>query len=101
MRVAARPRADNGRSRVHFVKSSGKPATGPVAAAFTDGSAGGCPELDCVRAMLSSDVIEDVARRAAVLGVGADRVLIAADMLSEDPRKLGVGLITLELSRVR
>ena len=84
MGVAARPRADTGRSRVHFVKSSGKPAAGPVAASFTDGSASDCPELDCVRPILSSDMLEDVAYRAAVLGVGADRVLIAAGTLSEE-----------------
>ncbi|HEX5210896.1 MAG TPA: glycosyltransferase [Pseudolabrys sp.] len=34
--------------------------------------------------MLPADVIEDAARRAARLGVGADRVLIAAGKLSEE-----------------
>jgi hypothetical protein len=56
--------ADNGRSRVYFVKSSGKPATGPVATEFTGGSVGDCPELDCIRASLAGDVIENAARRS-------------------------------------
>ena len=84
MGVAARPRAGNGRSRVLFVKSGGNPAAGPVAAEFTGGGTSDCPELDCVRALLPGDVIEDAAHRAAALGVGADRVLIAAGTLSEE-----------------
>jgi hypothetical protein len=84
MGVAVRPRADDGRSRLHFVKSSGNRATGPATAEFIGGGANGCPELDCVRPLLPTNVIEDAAHRAAVLGVGADRVLIAAGTLSEE-----------------
>ena len=47
-----------------------------------------------MRALLASDVIEDAERRAARLGVGADRVLIAAGALSEETylRALGEAL---------
>ncbi len=84
MRVAVRPRADNGRSRAHFAKSRGNPATGPVATEFTGGSVDDCPELDCIRASLAGGVIENAARRAAALGVSAERVLIAAGTLNEE-----------------
>lgn len=43
-----------------------------------------CPELDCLRAWLPADVLETAAARAARLGLGADRVLIAAGKLSEE-----------------
>ena len=47
-----------------------------------------------MRALLASDVIEDAERRAARLGVGADRVLIAAGALDEETylRALGEAL---------
>jgi cellulose synthase/poly-beta-1,6-N-acetylglucosamine synthase-like glycosyltransferase len=66
-----------------------------------------CPELDCVRALLPADVIEDAARRAAKLGIGADRVLIAAGKLSEDTylrvfcAALGVTFEPLDVPRAR
>jgi cellulose synthase/poly-beta-1,6-N-acetylglucosamine synthase-like glycosyltransferase len=93
MGVAARPRADDGRSRGHFVKSSGNPAAGPAAAEFTGGGASNCPELDCVRALLPGNVIEDAAHRAAALGIGADRVLIAAGTLSEEAYLRALGAV--------
>jgi cellulose synthase/poly-beta-1,6-N-acetylglucosamine synthase-like glycosyltransferase len=43
-----------------------------------------CPELDCVRHRLAPDTIAAVERRALELGVGADRVLIAARAITED-----------------
>ena len=43
-----------------------------------------CPEIDCVRSLLAADIIDATERRAAALGVGADRVLIAAGELSEE-----------------
>ena len=43
-----------------------------------------CPEIDCVRTRLAADLAAAAARRAIVLGVGADRVLIAAGVLSEE-----------------
>ena len=48
------------------------------------GPSSNCPELDCVRALLPRDVIEDAAYRAVSLGVGADRVLVAAGTLSDE-----------------
>jgi glycosyltransferase XagB len=43
-----------------------------------------CPELDCVRHRLPPEVIAAAERRALALGVGADRVLIAARAITED-----------------
>jgi hypothetical protein len=55
---------------------------------WADGEAKGsgerCPELDCVRARLTPQLIAAAARRAAALGVGAERVLIATRQISED-----------------
>src|SRR3972149_6352701 len=42
-----------------------------------------CPELDCIRGQLSDGVIAAAERRAAELGVGADRVLVASGLISE------------------
>jgi cellulose synthase/poly-beta-1,6-N-acetylglucosamine synthase-like glycosyltransferase len=53
--------------------------------ALTDIASGsGFPEIDCVRARLTPAIIEAAESRAASLGVGADRVLIAAGTISED-----------------
>ena len=82
--MAVQAAAAIGRSRA----SRGAPAARrPISRAAVDGgvaSLPSCPELDCVRAFLSNDVIEDAAHRAAALGVSADRVLIAAGTLSEE-----------------
>ena len=43
-----------------------------------------CPEIDCVRDQLSDGVIAAAERRAAELGVGADRVVIASGLISEE-----------------
>ncbi len=45
---------------------------------------GRCPELDCVERLLPPTTIAAARERAAALGVGADRVLIAAGQLSEE-----------------
>jgi glycosyltransferase XagB len=52
------------------------------------------PEIDCVRSLLPDDVILAAERRAAKIGVSADRVLIAAGTLSEESylRRLAVTL---------
>ncbi len=42
------------------------------------------PEIDCVRSILGRGVAEAAERRAARLGTGADRVLIAAGTIGED-----------------
>ena len=86
-----------GRSRASRGALAASPSIDPSAAEFADsgaGHAGGCPEIDCVRSLLAADVIEAAERRAAALGVGADRVLIAAGELSEETylRALGDAL---------
>ena len=73
------------------------PSIDPWTAEFADssaGRAGDCPEIDCVRSRLAADVIDDAEHRAAALGVGADRVLIAAGELSDEAylRALGDAL---------
>jgi hypothetical protein len=49
-----------------------------------DGAAGRFPELDCVRAGLAPAIVRAAEDRAARLGVGADRVMVAAGTLDED-----------------
>jgi hypothetical protein len=87
MVVAARARAARGRSRVPFGEPSASPSIAPGTAEFADSNAshaGGCPEIDCVRSLLATGVIDAAERRAAALGVGADRVLITAGELGEE-----------------
>ena len=87
MGVAVRAGAASGRSRVSFGEPAGSPSIDPWTAEFADsgaGHAGRCPEIDCVRSLLAADTIAAAERRAAALGVGADRVLIAAGELGEE-----------------
>ncbi|MBS0533963.1 MAG: glycosyltransferase [Proteobacteria bacterium] len=61
-----------------------------------------CPELDCVRHLLSSSELDWAAQRAERLGIGADRVLITAGIIAEETyiralaASLGVGFEALE-----
>jgi cellulose synthase/poly-beta-1,6-N-acetylglucosamine synthase-like glycosyltransferase len=43
-----------------------------------------CPELDCLRHLLPPGIIAAAELRASEAGVGADRALIAADIISEE-----------------
>ena len=43
-----------------------------------------CPELDCLRDRLSPALIAAAEQRSAATGVGADRALIAAGIISEE-----------------
>ncbi len=43
-----------------------------------------CPELDCLRHRLPPETLAVAAERATELGIGADRVLIAARVIGED-----------------
>jgi cellulose synthase/poly-beta-1,6-N-acetylglucosamine synthase-like glycosyltransferase len=43
-----------------------------------------CPELDCIRDRLSRATVAMAERRAAELGIGADRVLVAAGIIREE-----------------
>jgi cellulose synthase/poly-beta-1,6-N-acetylglucosamine synthase-like glycosyltransferase len=49
-----------------------------------DGDSHRFPELDCIRRALPDDVLGAVEQRATLLGVGADRVLVAAGALNEE-----------------
>jgi cellulose synthase/poly-beta-1,6-N-acetylglucosamine synthase-like glycosyltransferase len=51
---------------------------------FRPGWLGACPEVDCLRAHLLGRAIAMAERRAAELGIGADRVLIAQGWIGED-----------------
>jgi len=44
----------------------------------------GCPELDCLRDRLPLATLAAAERRAAAVGVGADQVLVAAGIVSEE-----------------
>jgi hypothetical protein len=97
MGVAVQAKAAGGRSRGSFGEPSGSPPSYPWTAECADDSAGPtgrCPEIDCVRSLLAADVIDATERRAVALGVGADRVLIAAGELDEETylRVLGARL---------
>jgi glycosyltransferase XagB len=43
-----------------------------------------CPELDCVRHLLPPRVIAAAEKRAQAIGLGADRVLVCADAITEE-----------------
>lgn len=43
-----------------------------------------CPEIDCVRDLLPARVIAAAEQRALSIGLGADRVLICADVMTEE-----------------
>ncbi len=43
-----------------------------------------CPEIDCLRGVFGAEAIEAAERRAAMIGIGADRVLIAAGAIDEE-----------------
>ena len=94
MAVAVRGGAATGRLQAYSGEPTDSPSIDPWTAesantgvSFPAGliaSPAGCPELDCIRSLIAADVIEAAERRAANLGVGADRVLIAAGELSEE-----------------
>ncbi len=48
------------------------------------GAVASCPELDCVRGRLPPSVVAGAEARALKVGVGADRVLIDAGVMSEE-----------------
>ncbi len=48
------------------------------------GSAFACPEIDCVRDLLPHYLIAAAERRARSIGMGADRVLVCADAITEE-----------------
>ncbi|MGH6683912.1 MAG: glycosyltransferase family 2 protein, partial [Pseudolabrys sp.] len=86
MEFAARTEAAAGRLRGAFGEVAGSPSIEPWTAepACCDAALSSYPEIDCIRPLIAADVIEAAGRRAAALGVGADRVLIASGELSEE-----------------
>jgi cellulose synthase/poly-beta-1,6-N-acetylglucosamine synthase-like glycosyltransferase len=60
-----------------------------------------CPEIECIRPRISPGMLAAAQLRAAEIGVGADRVLVAAGEIGEEPyaqalaQYLGVGFETL------
>ena len=61
-----------------------------------------CPEIDCLRALLPQSLLADAERRALSIGLGADRVLIYANAISEEAylsalaTSLGTSYVPLE-----
>ena len=43
-----------------------------------------CPEIDCLRERFPDDLLAEAAQRALAIGVGAERVLIAAGAIDEE-----------------
>jgi hypothetical protein len=87
MEATVQARAAGGRSMASYGGRVESPSIDPSAAEWAGSGqrfAGGCPEIDCVRALLAGSVIDNAECRAAALGIGADRVLIAAGVLSEE-----------------
>src|ERR1041385_7989673 len=84
-----------GPAGVHSRIICDSPNTASVAAPADEPSVD-FPELECVRALLPSDGLDTAAARAALLGTGADRVLIASGAIGEEtylralPGQLGV-----------
>jgi glycosyltransferase XagB len=56
----------------------------PAATAACRRGPGAYPEIDCVRHILSHRIAAAAERRARALGVGADRVLVGADAITEE-----------------
>jgi hypothetical protein len=87
MRFGVRTGAALARAGGPFGVAAGSPWIDPRTEEFADngpGNARRCPEIDCVRPLLAADVLAAAEQRAATLGVGADRVLIASGALSEE-----------------
>jgi len=87
MAFAVRAGAALFRSRASFGVTADSPSIDPWALQFDDGGPGQprrFPEFDCLRAAVAPDVLAAAEDRAAAVGVGADRVLIAAGALSEE-----------------
>jgi hypothetical protein len=77
------------RSRASSGETTGSPSIDPWALEFADleappGAPASFPEIDCLRGRLSPGLLAAAERRAGAVGVGADRVLIAAGALGEE-----------------
>ena len=77
--VAAEAAID--RPRMDFAGFAGSPSIDPDKGAESTAL---CRELDCVRHLVSADVLDAAQERADKIGTGADRVLIATGALDEE-----------------
>src|SRR5450830_1506428 len=87
MEFAVHAGAARARSRPFVGKSARSPAIAPWAVGFTDAGpsdTGDFPEIDCIRPLLAAAVLAAAEQRAATVGVGADRVLVASGAVSEE-----------------
>jgi len=77
-------REDSGGGADHAQPASSPFRPGPPPAATqSTNDPSPCPEVDCLRGRLHPGLIERAERRARLLGVGADEVLIAGGLISE------------------
>jgi hypothetical protein len=87
MEFAVHAGAASARSPPFVGKSAGRPSIAPWTADFADtgpSDTGDFPEIDCIRPLLAADVLAAAEQRAAAVGVGADRVLVASGAVSEE-----------------
>jgi len=81
--AAVRPRTDwavRGKPGALVPRAQDRPADRPAPAARPSA----CPEIDCVRHLLPRRVIAAAEHRARSIGLGADRVLIYGDAITEE-----------------
>ena len=78
--------AERARTAVGFIPTGPSPIPRRETADFTRvrSRLARCPEIDCLRHLLPPATLAAAELRAAEIGVGADRVLIAAGDISED-----------------
>ena len=87
MAFGVRDGAAVARPAISVSQNNRRPSIDPWKAEFAGVAADAafrCPEIDCIRPSLTADVADAAEARAAALGIGADRVLIAAGVLSEE-----------------
>jgi len=106
MEFAVHAGAASARSPPFVGKSAGRPSIAPWTADFADtgpSDTGDFPEIDCIRPLLAADVLAAAEQRAAAVGVGADRVLVASGAVSEEAylRALPIPRRTLRLGEDR
>ena len=73
-----------GRSLPEWPQSTPRPSVTRNILDFAPPRPPACPEIDCVRRLLSPETLAWAEHRAAHLGTGADRVLIAGGIIAEE-----------------
>jgi cellulose synthase/poly-beta-1,6-N-acetylglucosamine synthase-like glycosyltransferase len=84
MGVAFENTAATGRWRESVGATADSPSIDPSVGSVDGANFARCAEIDCIRELLSAEVIEAAELRSARLDVGADRVLIASGAVSEE-----------------